>query len=203
MEFFRRLLSTGMFIAPVFGSFSSHTYKYHYEMNDVVDRHPPFDLLLTNFEEIIPLILKLTEDHRYPVIQYEAAWCITNIACANAKHLQSLLAHGAVRRLMKVIYQSKEIVVQNQCLWAIFNISTEQDGCQQLLDLNTDMHCNCCNIQILLSLVDVEVLDDVHRSIRSSLTSVMHSPTNATKRDTCPYSAVMRQVAFILCNIIK
>lgn len=49
---------------------------------------------------------------QYPDLQYEAAWCITNIASGSQEAVQTLVDKGAIKILVRILMyegSSKEI----------------------------------------------------------------------------------------------
>jgi importin subunit alpha-6/7 len=58
----------------------------------------------------------------YPVLQFEACWCLTNIASGQDRHTIAVVKSGAVPKFVELLSStSKE--VREQALWAIGNIA--------------------------------------------------------------------------------
>jgi hypothetical protein len=59
-----------------------------------------------------------------PEMQYEAAWCITNIATGTREQVQCLVEKGVIQRLV-VLMKNENEKLKNQAIWALGNISGE------------------------------------------------------------------------------
>lgn len=60
-------------------------------------------------------------DHNLPEFQFEAVWCLTNIASGTSEHTQSIVNKGALPKLINLI-DSNIQEIQEQSIWAIGNI---------------------------------------------------------------------------------
>ena len=67
------------------------------------------------------LILNLARDD-FPQLQFESAWCITNIACGEGKFAQTLIDNNAVVPLVKLLGH-KALEVVEQAIWALGNLA--------------------------------------------------------------------------------
>lgn len=63
-----------------------------------------------------------------PEVQYEAAWCVTNIASGTAADTARLVACGAVPRLVALLAGAASDVLREQALWALGNIAGDGAG---------------------------------------------------------------------------
>jgi hypothetical protein len=68
-----------------------------------IDKHPPLELVYTC--EVIPRLADLMEKSA-PDIQYECAWCLTNMACGEKLHLEALLEVGVVPAALNIMNAS-------------------------------------------------------------------------------------------------
>ncbi len=131
-------------------------------------------------------MINLLRDQSAPEIQFEAAWAITNLACGDYQYVKLLLEHQIMLHLMEVVVASKEMIVKDQCLWALFNISTEDEACRALIH-------NEKYVMAILALLGIYV-------------DPPDAPIPAKKKippAANPSLSVMRHCAFIFCNIIK
>ena len=61
-------------------------------------------------------------DHNLPEFQFEALWCITNIASSTSDHTQSIVHKGGIKKVINLIdHEIQEI--QEQAIWALGNIA--------------------------------------------------------------------------------
>lgn len=66
-----------------------------------MEENSPLQKVIDN--NIVPkLIANLSRDD-FPQLQFESAWCITNIACGEHKYAQNLLDRGAIEALIKLM----------------------------------------------------------------------------------------------------
>lgn len=71
---------------------------------------------------VVPKIIQLLDLTTMPKIQYEAAWCITNIATGTREHVQCLVEKGVIPKLIPLLENPNESLV-DQALWALGNIA--------------------------------------------------------------------------------
>jgi len=73
---------------------------------------------------VVPRLIQLLELTAMPNIQYEAAWCITNIATGTREHVQCLTEKGAIPKLVTLM-NSEHDNLKEQAIWALGNIAGE------------------------------------------------------------------------------
>jgi hypothetical protein len=95
--------------------------------------------------------------------------------------------------LMEVIMSSKEWMVKDQCLWALFNISTEEEACQYFIQQEH-------YLMAILGLLGITV-EAPNNALVVSTSS--NKPVKKSVVMINPSLSIMRHVAFIFCNIIK
>lgn len=96
-----------------------------------IDKFPPVDLVVE--AGVVPRLVQLLGRHDVPNLQMEAAWAITNIACAEVEHAKLLIDNGAIPLLIGLMANSKDEKVREQSLWAIGNLSADVNDCRDLL----------------------------------------------------------------------
>lgn len=70
----------------------------------------------------MPKFIEFVQREDCPRLQFEAAWCITNIASGDHEHTQVLLEKGALDVLVGML-RSKNLDVVEQAIWALGNIA--------------------------------------------------------------------------------
>lgn len=152
-------------------------------------KSPPLDLLFQNEGVVITMIAFLSRFDQ-PKLQFESAWCITNVACGEPHQLSILVAHNIIPSLSTLIANSGDQTIVQQALWALCNLSNDDNVCRLL--------ANDPNILVLiLSKIGVEC------NVSSlSNTSVQYSPVHLQLKEN-PSLSSMRHVTFICGNILK
>jgi len=83
------------------------------------DKNPPIDALIQS--GILPILVGCLTCDDKPVLQFEAAWALTNIASGTSAQTQAVVQSGAVAEFMKLL-GSKHQNVCEQAVWALGNI---------------------------------------------------------------------------------
>lgn len=89
--------------------------------------NPPIDEVI-NAGTTPRLVLLL--QHPMSKMQFEAAWCLTNIASGNKDQCQAVVSHNAVPSLVALV-GSESVEVSEQVVWALGNIAGD---CPRLRD---------------------------------------------------------------------
>jgi len=93
-----------------------------------VERNPPVDQVIR--AGALPYLVAFLTNDEYPVLQFEAAWALTNIA-STSRTTDVANAPGAVEALVRLLY-SPANDVKEQATWCIGNIAgdnvTFRDG---------------------------------------------------------------------------
>ncbi|XP_064393746.1 importin subunit alpha-3-like [Halichondria panicea] len=88
------------------------------------DKNPPIDMLINS--GVVPVLVSCLES---PVLQFEAAWALTNIASGNKEQTRTVVKHGAVPLLIKLLHSSQPHVCE-QAVWALGNITGDGASCR-------------------------------------------------------------------------
>jgi len=95
-----------------------------------MEENSPLQRVIDN--NLVPKLLALLTREDFPQLQFEAAWCITNIACGEHKYSQNLLDHGAIEALIKLL-GSKSLEVVEQAVWALGNLAGDNVNIRNII----------------------------------------------------------------------
>jgi len=72
---------------------------------------------------VMPRIISFLTLGVDPLLQFEAAWCVTNIACGEYRYIIYLMENGVLQALVSLITNTQSDKVRSQALWALANLS--------------------------------------------------------------------------------
>ena len=90
------------------------------------DKNPPIDELISS--GIVPVLVSCLQSES-PLLQFEAAWALTNIASGNSEQTRTVVKHGAVPLLIRLL-TSQHTHVCEQAVWALGNITGDGPECR-------------------------------------------------------------------------
>ena len=93
--------------------------RYFRRLLSIVN-NPPIDKVIES--GIVPRLVQFLSEHSRPVLQFEAAWSLTNICSGNAVHTKTVMDAGAVP-LFVGLMDSTDDNVREQVIWALGNIA--------------------------------------------------------------------------------
>lgn len=91
------------------------------------DKNPPIDELIKS--GIVPILVLCLQSSEFPLLQFEAAWALTNIASGNSAQTRKVVECGAVPLLIKLL-ESPQSHVCEQAVWALGNITGDGSECR-------------------------------------------------------------------------
>ena len=84
------------------------------------EKNPPIQQFIDG--NLVPRFIQFLSRDDLPKLQFEAAWCLTNVASGTYEHVQVLIQKGTVDQLIKLL-KSPHIEVIEQAIWGIGNIA--------------------------------------------------------------------------------
>ncbi|KAH8334235.1 importin subunit alpha [Drosophila kikkawai] len=84
------------------------------------ERNPPIDLMIGH--GIVPICIRFLQNANNTMLQFEAAWALTNIASGTSDQTRCVIEHNAVPHFVALL-QSQSINLAEQAVWALGNIA--------------------------------------------------------------------------------
>lgn len=108
------------------------------------ERHPPIDMMIGH--GIVPLCVRFLQNYDNEMLQFEAAWALTNIVSGTSQQTHCVIEQNAVPHFVALL-GSKAIRLAEQAVWALGNIAGDGSHARDIV-----IHHNC--IPGILSLVN-------------------------------------------------
>ncbi|KAH8287859.1 hypothetical protein KR018_003147 [Drosophila ironensis] len=84
------------------------------------ERNPPIDLMIGH--GIVPICIRFLQNNANTMLQFEAAWALTNIASGTSDQTRCVIEHNAVPHFVALL-QSDSMNLAEQAVWALGNIA--------------------------------------------------------------------------------
>ena len=81
---------------------------------------------------MLPILVDCLTKDEHPLLQFEAAWALTNIASGSTAQTQSVVGAGAVHHFLRLLNSPHQNVCE-QAVWALGNIIGDGPECRDLV----------------------------------------------------------------------
>jgi hypothetical protein len=94
------------------------------------DKNPPIDQIIE--ANMLPILVDCLTKEDQPMLQFEAAWALTNIASGTSPQTQSVVMAGSVEHFIRLLKSPHQNVCE-QAVWALGNIIGDGPQCRDLV----------------------------------------------------------------------
>ena len=91
------------------------------------DKNPPIDQIIE--AGMLPILVECLNKDDNQLVQFEAAWALTNIASGSSQQTQSVVMSGAVEHFLRLLSSPHQNVCE-QAVWALGNIIGDGPSCR-------------------------------------------------------------------------
>lgn len=88
----------------------------------------------------VPKLLALMQEHRYPQLQFEACWVISNIAYGSSPQCEAIVSKQGIDPLLQLLYDSHGPILE-QALWGLGNIAGDCPDCRDCVIMKGGVEC--------------------------------------------------------------
>ncbi|CAI9109256.1 OLC1v1009043C1 [Oldenlandia corymbosa var. corymbosa] len=95
-----------------------------------IERNPHIDEVIGS--GLVPWLVKFLERDDFPLLQFHAAWALTNIASGTSRHTKVVIDQGAIPMFVRLL-GSPDNDVREQVVWALGNVAGDSSKCRDFV----------------------------------------------------------------------